>query len=345
MANRGGTIATIAIALFAGTGRVAAAEVTDEDLIKQGVESRRRQDDAGALELFKRAYSIRKSARAAGQIGFAELALGRWVDAETHLEEALVAADDPWVRKNGAALRTSMERVRRHLGDLDVLGSPAGAEIIIEGQVRGTLPLAKPMRVRTGACRFDMRAPGYTLASRTVEIEAGALTRETINLSRVIEVARDPVPADAAAAKVVVTAPVAAAVAPDRKPPSVDVRRPGETAPVEKRAGSSRLRMAGVVLGATGAAAVAAGLAFGLGARAAGDNNSRAAKFDPDADNRGHTYQTLQWVGYGVGAALITGGVATLLLGAQRTSSDAPKTIAIIPASGGGALALVSRRL
>ena len=195
MSGKRGVTWVVAILVFAAagaSGHAQAANITDEELIKQGVESRRRMDDAGALDLFKKAYAIRKSARAAGQIGFAEVALGRWIDAEVHLEEALAAAEDPWVRKNGAALRTSLEQVRRQLGDLDVLGSPAGAEVIIEGQVRGTLPLAKPMRVRAGDCRFDVRAPGHTPASRNVEIAPGALTRETVNLSPVIETAPTP---------------------------------------------------------------------------------------------------------------------------------------------------------
>src|SRR6516164_2176469 len=74
-----------------------AAEASEDELIKEGVAKRRHQDDEAALELFTKAYAIRKSPRAAGQMGLAELALGRWMEAEVRLQEALAASSDSWV--------------------------------------------------------------------------------------------------------------------------------------------------------------------------------------------------------------------------------------------------------
>jgi hypothetical protein len=80
-------------------------------------------------------------------------------------------------------LQESLERVGRQLGDLEILGSPEGAAVVVEGEVRGRLPLEKPLRVRVGACRVDVRAPHFVSLTRSLEITAGALTRETVNLS------------------------------------------------------------------------------------------------------------------------------------------------------------------
>jgi hypothetical protein len=187
MAGRRGAAILLLLA-WVGVSRsaLAAGDPVEDDLIKQGVESRRQHDDVGALALFEKAYQLHHAPRAAAQIGLAEQALGRWIESEAHLGEALAAASDPWIRKNGSALQEALSHVRRQLGDLEVLGGPGGAEIVIEGQVRGTLPLAKAIRVRAGECRFDVRARGYASLSRTVEIAAGVMTRETVNLSPLI---------------------------------------------------------------------------------------------------------------------------------------------------------------
>src|SRR5262245_36591458 len=164
-------------------GTNAATNKEEDDLIKQGVDARRKQDDAAALELFTKAYAIRQSPRAVAQMGLAEIALGRWVKAEAHLEEALAATGDPWIKKNGKVLSDSLARVRQEVGLLEVLGGPAGAEVVIAGEPQGTLPLAKPIHVRAAAdVRFELRAPGHETAVRTVRVTGGQLTRETVTL-------------------------------------------------------------------------------------------------------------------------------------------------------------------
>jgi hypothetical protein len=85
---------------------VLAAESQEDLFIKQGIEGRRLDDDAGALELFTKAYELHHAPRALAQIGLARMALGLWVQAEADLEGALAATDDPWIRKNtGCSIR------------------------------------------------------------------------------------------------------------------------------------------------------------------------------------------------------------------------------------------------
>jgi hypothetical protein len=328
-----------------GSATARATDPTDEELIKQGVACRKRGDDTGALTFFQKAYQLRASPRAAAQIGLAEFALGRWVDAETHLGEAVAASADPWVRKNGVTLQDTLARVGQRLGDLDVMGQPAGAEIVIEGDVRGTLPLSKAIRVRSGECRFDVRASGYASVSRTVEIAAGRLTRETVKLSPLVAapppVAGNLAPAGVAAAQV---PPAGAAATGVEANPTSPASGPEGRAPTSEGHGGSRLRTAGIVLGAVGVAAVGVGLFFGAKAKSAGDSDSQATVFNPGNQSTGRTYQTLQWVGYGVGAALIAGGVTTFLLGTSKRSDATDHPVALVGLPGGGGMALAGGR-
>src|SRR5688572_26126191 len=87
-----------------------------ESLIQRGIDLRRRGQDAEALESFRAANERRPTPRAMAQIGLAEQALGRWIDADLHLGEALSAGDDPWIVKNRGALEGARALVEKHLG-------------------------------------------------------------------------------------------------------------------------------------------------------------------------------------------------------------------------------------
>ncbi|HVT10508.1 MAG TPA: hypothetical protein VHO67_23775 [Polyangia bacterium] len=293
-----------------------AAGPSEDDLIREGVAKRRHQDDEAALELFTRAYAIRKSPRAAAQMGLAEMAIGRWTEAETHLKEAIDASSDAWVGKNTRSLNDALANVARHLGSLQVLGGPSGAEVVLEGEVRGTLPMEHPIRVRAGDCRFGVRAAGYEPVTRTVQIGAETLTRETVRLSRVAVAATPPEPQPST-------------------PPAEHPATPAPESPPDSGGGASdsgrTLRIVGISLGAAGLAASGAGLAFGLAAQSQGKTDSAARVFDPSAASKGKELQTLQWVGYGVGGALLVAGIITYVIGSQRGDTEAGTQTALLP--------------
>lgn len=162
------------------------AQVADpgEAAIRRGVDLRRQGQDDQALQEFKKAYELSPNPRALGQIGLAEQALGRWVDAETHLEAALGSKTDSWIKKNGPTLRGALESIAKHLGSVQVLGEPAGAEVLIQGNVAGRLPMVSSTRVPIGDAQIEVRHPGFRTASRVVTVSAGELSRETIVLVR-----------------------------------------------------------------------------------------------------------------------------------------------------------------
>ena len=175
-----------------GVARAASAATEADAAIKHGVELRRRGDDLQALDEFQRAHSLQRSAHALAQIGFAEQALGRWREAEEHLGLALADTSDAWIRRHREVIEHSRAIVAGHLGSLEVLGGPEGAELRIDGWPVARLPVARPVRVAAGRIGIELVAEGYLTATRPVTITAGQLARETITLQKI---AAPPVPA------------------------------------------------------------------------------------------------------------------------------------------------------
>jgi hypothetical protein len=151
-------------------------------LVKHGLALRRERRDAEALEEFRRAYAIDPAPRTLAQIALAEQALGRWVDAETDLQAALRAADDPWIASNRRVLETGLSTIRGHIGSLDVEADVAGAELWVNGARVGALPLAAPLRVEAGSVIVEVRATGYAPARRITSVDPGGSAREAVRL-------------------------------------------------------------------------------------------------------------------------------------------------------------------
>ena len=321
-----------------------AAAGGDEDrLIREGVESRRKHKDLEALESFRKAYDLNHSPRAAAQMGLAEVALGRWVEAAGHLEEAMARSSDPWVAKNLATLNESYGRVRQRVGELEILGGPPQATIAVEGAVVGTLPLAKPLRVRSGDCRFVVTAPGYESVSRTVDVAAGQLTRETVNLAKVASSSQSNSEVSGTARPVAVDSDQGHVAAGENEVGNGASVATNNAQATNGATSSNHLPTVGIVLASAGLVAVGAGVVFSVKTHAAGQDAAKNPTFDPSADSTGRRYQTLQYVAYGVGAALIAAGVTTYVLGSDRDNGRNQPQLALVPWSDGGAMMLSGR--
>ncbi len=161
-----------------------APSVEAEQLIRHGVELRRKGQDEAALRDFQRANEIAPSGRATAQIGLAEQALERWVDAEEHLSEALRAKTDPWIQKNRTVLEDSLRTVSGHVARLVIRGQPEGAEAFLDGHNVGRVPLEQPVRVKPGPVRVELRAAGYLAGSTTITAVAGQERTAEVRLER-----------------------------------------------------------------------------------------------------------------------------------------------------------------
>jgi hypothetical protein len=144
---------------------------------------RRTGDDAAALNEFQRARAAFPSPKATAQIGLAYQALGRWVEAESELQESLRDRVDPWIAKNRSILQQALDAIRTHLGSLEVLGSPEGAQVSIDGRRVGVLPLAAPVRATIGTIALEVSAAGHLPLRRNVAIVSERPSRELVALT------------------------------------------------------------------------------------------------------------------------------------------------------------------
>lgn len=149
-----------------------------DDLITQGIKLRRANRDQEALKLFQEAVKEQPSPRASAQLGLCEHAMGLWVEAEAHLQDALKAGSDPWIAKNAPTLRADLDRVQEKLGSVEIWGTPAGADVSMDGHLVGKLPLEGPLRALGGRRLVLVEAAGYLSDTRTIEVTAGSVTRE-----------------------------------------------------------------------------------------------------------------------------------------------------------------------
>ncbi|MFO0625075.1 MAG: hypothetical protein U0325_05610 [Polyangiales bacterium] len=169
-------------ALLAGTlmaGGLAAQSVSAqvEALLRRGVALRQRGDDAGALDQFQRARALSDEPRVLAQVALAEQALGRWVDAARDLREAASHEDDPWIRRNAAALGGARDEIMRHVGGLTVEGPGAQGELRVDDARVAALPMTAPVVVLAGERALEVRREGYTPWTQAITVRPGELNR------------------------------------------------------------------------------------------------------------------------------------------------------------------------
>jgi tetratricopeptide (TPR) repeat protein len=163
--------------------RALAANAEAEALLREGRKLNRHFDHAGALERFRRAYEIERSPLVLARIGLTEEALGRWAAAHRHLSEAMeVGASDPWFKLNRAVFERSLWEIGQRVGMLDVIGEPKGAEIRVDGDLVGALPLPRPVAVAAGGAVLEVSAPGHVPVTRAINMRAGQQARESFSL-------------------------------------------------------------------------------------------------------------------------------------------------------------------
>jgi hypothetical protein len=232
------------------------------ELLQKGIELRRAGHDVEALDLFRRANELAPSPRARAQLGLAEQALGRWVAAERDIAAALDAGGDAWIVKNRPVLEQALAVVRDHVGQVLVMGTPAGASVLVNGERVGALPLAAPVTVAAGEALVTVDARGFVSISRKVMVTGKQLVRETIDLPE------QPAPAapPPAIAEPTPGAPPPPAAPPPPPPVAQQPPPPAATSeahappPGEAPASGALVRGAGYVAAGLGAVALVVGV-------------------------------------------------------------------------------------
>lgn len=250
--------------------------------------------------------------------------LGRWDDAIAEYEEAYSLRSDPTFlynmaqayRRKGDAQR-AMDLFKNYL--VKVPDSPQRADI--EERIRS---LKKQLEAEQAAKRTIEPGPGGTSVSAPAPVAPPP---------PVAPIPTAPAPADDAATPSVQAAPTVIPAEP-APAPSAPVATLAASAPMQE---NRSLRITGMVVGGVGLAAVVTGAIMGLRAQGLADEITTDAQkqpvgtFDKSKYDSGKTAETLQWVGYGVGAAALLGGSVLYWLGMPKNAEPATTSITMLP--------------
>ncbi len=262
----------------------------------QGIELRRQHRDAEARDLFRELYVRTNQPRVLAWLAGAEGALGDWINAEAHLSTALESTSDPWISQLRDELASDLAGFRQRLGLVEITSDTPHAEVVIAGEATA-LPLQRPIAVRAGEVRVEVRAEGYLTEVRTLQVAGGMRSpaREVVNLT-----ARPATP------------PVGTA-------PTQTITR---TVVVEET-GVHPLRIVGAVLAGVGAVGIGIGI-YGMVHYSSLRDDYVSAGCDvanPPADCAGFDTSgalTLGVASLASGGVFVAGGLTLLLIPLQR---------------------------
>lgn len=218
----------LSLLLWAGTGGAAQAQAQAQDTGAQtqpavseevtaqargafqaGVAAFDAGQHAAALAHFERAQTLKPHPMVRVNIANCHAELGHAIEALTHFE-AFLASDfgAPGQRRE---VRREIDKLQQKVGNAQLLISPAGASVRVDGTGAMTAPLAGPLRMLPGQHEIDVSLEGYAPYTGRFNVRGGRQVT--------VQIALQPM-----------QAPPALAVTPLRPDPSVQA--PPPVAPV-----------------------------------------------------------------------------------------------------------------
>lgn len=161
----------------------AASEVAP--LIEQAAALLEADNDHDALRLLQRAALLDPaSARVRVYLAAAHQAMGEWIAAEQDLSFALAQRDDPYIVEHEEALNEALSSIESRLGLLQVSGQPEGADVFLDGQILGTLPLELPARILSGPHVLRVSQRGYRAYTAGIDALPGVSVNQVVYLEQ-----------------------------------------------------------------------------------------------------------------------------------------------------------------
>lgn len=182
---RRGLVALVSCCLLAGAPRGAAAQEASslEALIQEGIRLRREGEDEKALDVFRQAERLQPSSvRVLLHLATAAQAAGHWVEADTYIRRVFEYRDDPYYRRYQSDIAMVEQLISARVGRFQVVGSPEGAEVRLNGRLVGHVPMAEPQRLEAGNYQLEVVSNGHYSLRRPQRIPGGVLTREVVEL-------------------------------------------------------------------------------------------------------------------------------------------------------------------
>ena len=141
-------------------------------LFKEGNYVRKAGDTQGALEYYLRSRKLVPSMQNTTNAAVCLEDLGRLDEALELYEEVLTKFREELSETEQQDLSASMANLRRGLGSIDVSGN-VGGMLLVDGRVRGTLPLVAAVRVLPGRHAVRVLREGWEPYESTVFVSRG----------------------------------------------------------------------------------------------------------------------------------------------------------------------------
>lgn len=150
-------------------------------LFHQGNELRRAGDCQKALELYQRSRAIRPSVPNIWNSAICLDALGRHDEALETYELLLTDFRNELTDQDRGFIRPAVEQLRARLGSLDIVANVEGL-LVVDGRMRGKLPLSGPVRLMPGRHIVQVMKEGYATHESEPVITVGRTSRLDVRL-------------------------------------------------------------------------------------------------------------------------------------------------------------------
>ena len=286
----------------------------------------------GAIVEFQRSYDLTHHFAVLYNIGQVFVSLAKPVEAVDAYERYLADGGKKITAARRAEVEQEIARQKARIATLEIRGLPEGAGVRVDGKEIGKAPITAPVRVGVGTHAIAVSAEGYDPAE--TEVTVAGEDQKVVELVLAKHVVETPPPPP-----VVPVAPVAWPVIPPPANAPVVVSAPVE--PPVRQPSISGMRIAGIVSGAAGVAAIAAGTACGLVARSR--HNSAVSNVNQDyhkaqsQQSEAHDLAIGANVGFIAGGVLAALGVVLYFIGAPDSQPATPEThVHLMPVLGSG---------
>jgi hypothetical protein len=143
------------------------------EFFERGVLLMDNEDWEPALVQLQRSFDLHPTQVALFNVGLCLKALHRYQDAIAAFERLLQQFATDGSEERRTLARTEIQNLRAFFGTVRILVSVPGAEILVDGAVVGTSPLANSIALAGGSHVVQARRPGFALAEQRVTVVAG----------------------------------------------------------------------------------------------------------------------------------------------------------------------------
>lgn len=178
-------VAGAVVVLCASTAAAQSDTTRARELFQRGVTLMENQDWGAALVQLEESFRLHPTQVALFDMGLCLKGLRRYREAIAAFERLVDEFSDRGTEARVALARTELDALRALFGTVRVEVRPAGAEILVDGELVGTGPLAEPVALVGGTHVVQARLAGHEAVERQVAVVVGANTTVELALAPV----------------------------------------------------------------------------------------------------------------------------------------------------------------